>query len=95
MKEKSLVIFLNVRPFLNLLRKKGLKMIFLAVDDLWLYQYHKQEYDGIVEVVFTTISFVEEKQWEIVGLEKVLDKIKGRIGEIKKYNPTTNAKYAY
>ena len=66
---QGLSIFTDIRPFLNLLRRKGVKWIFMVVDDLWLYQYHKQEYDGIVEVVFRTISFVEEKQWSIIGLE--------------------------
>ena len=58
-----LSIFTDVRPVLNLARRKGLKWIFMVVDDLWLYQYHKQDYDGIVEDVFRTISFIEQRQW--------------------------------
>ena len=49
------------------------------IDDLWLYQYHQQEYDGIIRVIFSTIAFVEEKQWEIVGLGEYLDQIKDGI----------------
>ena len=30
----------------------------MVVDDLWLYQYHKKDYDGIVHTVFITISFI-------------------------------------
>ena len=60
---KGLSIFTDIRPILNLIRRRGLKWMFMVVDDLWLYQYHKQDYDGIVKVVFKTISFIEEKQW--------------------------------
>lgn len=65
----------KIRPFLNFFKRKGLKSLFLALDDLWLYQYHKKEYDGSVKVVFETISFIEEKQWEVVGLESVKNNI--------------------
>ena len=44
----------------------------MVVDDLWLYQYHLIKYDGILRDVFLTISFIEEKQWEIMGLDGVL-----------------------
>ena len=73
---KGLSVFTDIRPLLNLLRRKGLKWMFMVVDDLWLYQYHKQDYDGIMNDVFRTISFVEEKQWEIVGLDEVLEDAK-------------------
>ena len=46
------------------------------VDDLWLYQYHKQEYNGIVKVVFRTISFMEQRQWEIIGLDGKIEEAK-------------------
>ena len=55
---ESLSIFVSVRPLLNLVRKKGMKFLFMAIDDLWLYQYHKKKYDGIVKTVFSTISFI-------------------------------------
>ena len=64
----SLSIFITIRPFLNILRRKGLKFLFLAIDDLWLYQYHKIKYDGTIREVFSTISFIQEKQWQIIGL---------------------------
>ena len=69
---ESLSIFVSTRPFLNIVRKKGMKFLFLIVDDLWLYQYHKVKYDGTVRAVFKMISFIEEKQWEVVGLGGVL-----------------------
>ena len=55
---QTLNIFLDTRPLINLLKKRGLKMIFMSVDDLWLYQYHQKEYDGIITDVFETISFI-------------------------------------
>lgn len=61
-------IITKIRPFLNFIKRKGFKALFLVVDDLWLYDYHQKQYDGTLEVVFHTISFIEEKQWEIVGL---------------------------
>ena len=51
----------------------------MMIDDLWLYQYHKIKYKGIVRDVFKTISFVEEKQWEIVGLSGILTDIEDSI----------------
>ena len=47
----------------NFIKRRGVKALFLAVDDLWLYNFHSQDYDGTVEIVFETIDFIEEKQW--------------------------------
>ena len=91
----SLSIFASTRPFLNLLRKKGLKFVFLVVDDLWLYQYHKKKYDGTVEVVFKTISFIEEKQWEVVRLEGAIDAMEEKLPMIPEYNPFSNPTYMF
>ena len=54
----TLSIFVDVRPFLNVLKKRGFKWVFLVVDDLWLYQYHQRQYEGIIRDVFKTIAFV-------------------------------------
>ena len=53
--------------------------MFMVVDELWLYQYHKIKYKGTVKDVFKTISFVEEKQWEVIGLHGILEKTKEEI----------------
>ena len=47
-----------MRVLLNFVRRRGVKTLFLAVDDLWLYNFHSQEYDGTVEIVFETIDFI-------------------------------------
>ena len=65
----------------------------MTIDDLWLYQYHKVKYNGIIKNVFQTISFIEEKQWEVVGLGGVIDGIEETIEEIPKYNPDSNIAY--
>ena len=65
----------------------------MVVDDLWLYQYHQKEYEGIIRQVFATIAFVEEKQWEVVGLSQYLDEMKAKIPDIPRYNPHSNEKY--
>ena len=70
MKSGSLELVTKIRPFINFIRRKGFKAMFAAVDDIWLYNYHKREYDGTVQNVFETIRFVEEKQWDMVGLEE-------------------------
>ena len=51
------------RPFMNFFKRKGIKTLFFLVDDLWLYNFHKQDYDGIIYNVFQTIKFIEDKQW--------------------------------
>ena len=51
----------------------------MMLDDLWLYQYHQKEYEGIIRDVFATIAFIEENQWEIVGLKEYLDQMKAQI----------------
>ena len=53
----------KTRTLLNFIKRRGVKTLFLAVDDLWLYNFHSQQYDGTVEIVFETIDFIEEKQW--------------------------------
>ena len=65
----------------------------MMLDDLWLYQYHQKEYEGIIRDIFATIAFVEEKQWEIVGLKKYLDEMKAEIKDIPKYNAHSNKRY--
>ena len=67
------------RPFLNLIRQRGLKSLFLAVEDLRLYNYHSHEYDGIALKIFETIQFMEEQQWCLVGLESAYDTIESGI----------------
>ena len=74
-KNKVLEIFLKIRPLFNFIQRKGIKSFFVAVDDIWLYNYHIKEYDGVVKVVFQTISFVEEKQWKFIGLEETQEKV--------------------
>ena len=84
-----------MRPLLNLIRKRGMKFVFLMIDDLWLYQYHKKKYDGIVRAVFKTISFIEEKQWEVVGLAETIDNTEDKITIIRKYNAFSNENYLF
>ena len=89
----ALEIVNKARPFLNFVRRKGIKSFFVAVDDIWLYNYHIKEYDGIVKVVFETISFVEEKQWQFAGLEETQDQVENSIEEEKFYHAFSNPTY--
>ena len=48
----------KIRVLLNFLKRRGVKTLFLAVDDLWLYNFYSKQYDGTVEIVFETIDFI-------------------------------------
>ena len=90
---QSLSIFKDIRPFLNIVRKRSHKWVFMVVDDLWLYQYHQKEYDGIIRDVFKIIAFIESKQWEIIGLGEYLDRVKDEMKEVRRFNPYSNIRY--
>ena len=79
MKSDVLELVTKLRPYLNFVRRKGFKSMFAAVDDIWLYNYHKREYDGTIHTVFETIRFVEEQQWQLVDLEEVKDEVENAI----------------
>ena len=42
----TLSIFTSFRPFVNMIRRRGTKWIFMMVDDLWLYQTTSQSTMG-------------------------------------------------
>ena len=48
----------KMRVLLNFIKRRGVKALFLAVDDLWLYNFHSKQYDETVEIVFETIDFI-------------------------------------
>ena len=75
------------------MRKRGHKWVFMVVDDLWLYQYHQKRYEGIIRDVFRTIALIESKQWEIIGLEEYLDRVKDEMKEARRFNPYSNLRY--
>ena len=51
-------IMSRIRPMLNFVKRRGVKALFLTVEDLWLYNYHRNQYDGTALVVFETIQFI-------------------------------------
>ena len=55
LKNEVLSLLEKVRPFLNFIKRRGLKAMFLAIDDLWLYNYHSHQYDGTALTIFETI----------------------------------------
>ena len=71
MNNGPLTIASKVRPILILLRGSGIKAFLFVLSDLRLYEYHKQKYDGLAKEMFVVARFIEDKQWEIVGLLKV------------------------
>ena len=67
--------------------------MFLALDDLWLYNYHRVHYDGTALTIFETIQLIEEKRWEVVGLEETKEKVETSIRDATRYNPFSNRRY--
>ena len=47
----------------------------MALSDFRLYAYHIRTYDGITRKVVLIIKFVEDKQWEVVGLAELKEQI--------------------
>ena len=67
--------------------------MFLALDDLWLYNYHNHQYDGTALTIFETIQFIEEKQWEVTGMDGPKETVETAIEDISLYNPQSNKRY--
>jgi hypothetical protein len=51
---------------MNFLRRGSLKFAFFVIDDLWLYSYHKKNYEGVVKDTLEIIQYLEEKQWNAI-----------------------------
>ena len=83
----------KLRPVLNFIKRRGLKAMFLALDDLWLYNYHNHQYDGTPLTIFETIQFIEEKQWEVTGMDGPKETVETAIEAISLYNPQSNKRY--
>ena len=90
---KTLEAIKDTRPLINAVKARGFKWVFMMVDGLWLYQYHQQQYDGILSDIIKIIAFMEEKQWEIAGLSDKVNWLKQQIPSIKLYNPYSNYKF--
>ena len=89
-----LFVLAKSRPALNLIRRRGLKGLFFIVGDLWLYNFHQQQYDGSTQTVIEIIALIEEKQYELIGLEKVKEQMEERleesIAQLNEYNCEAN-----
>ena len=80
---RALDICARARPLLNFIKRRGVKSLLLAVDDLWLYNYHRNQYDGTALVVFETIQFIQEQQYEVVGLDDAKEEIETSVVDTK------------
>jgi hypothetical protein len=63
LKNNVINLFAKIRIILNIGRRNNIKFIFYLLDDLWLYEYHKTHYKGVMKKIFRTIRFIEDKQW--------------------------------
>lgn len=43
------------------------KYAVMFVDDLWLYYYDKRSYNGTIDVVFKSITRIENMKFKILG----------------------------
>ena len=89
-----LFVLAKSRPALNLIRRRGLKGLFFIFGDLWLYNFHQQQYDGSTQTVIEIIALIEEKQYELIGLEKVKEQmeegLEESIAQLNEYNCEAN-----
>ena len=93
LQNQALSLAQKIRPLLNFIKARGLKSLLACINDLWLYNYHNQTYDGTALSIFETIQFVQEKQWEISGLDEAKETVETSIEQIDLYNPQSNQKY--
>ena len=77
----------------NFVKRQGLKFGFIILDDLWLYSFHNQEYSGEFLEVLKILSFIEENQWKIIGLEEWLNKVESTIDYPSEYNVHSDPKF--
>ena len=79
LKSDWLTLALKIHLVTNFIRRRGMKSLLFAIDNLWLYNFHQQEFDGTTLSVLETISFFEEKKWEIVRLEEIKEHLETSI----------------
>ena len=70
-----------------------MKSLLFVLDNLWLYNFHQQEFDGTTRSVLETISFFEEKKWEIVRLSEIKEDLETSIQRLSDYHPNSNPTY--
>ena len=68
LKSDLLNVGLKFYTLANFIRRRGMKALLFVIDNLWLSNFHQQEFDGTTKSVFEASSFCEEKKWEIVRL---------------------------
>ena len=89
MNDDPLTILSKIRPFIVLLRSSGIKTFLFILADLRLYEYHQKKYDGMAKQVFVVARFLEDKQWEIVGLLDVKEELESSIEVTRQYHCRT------
>ena len=78
---------------LSNLRIRRMKFIFFAVDNFWLYEYHKGNYTWLTDNIFKTIRFVESKKSQLIDPKKISFIDKNIMPTYPNYYPYSNEKY--
>ena len=60
--------------------------------DIWLYQYHKPYYTGIMEHFLETVRIIESKRDEFIGMDRI-PYVSVAQEMLRRYDLQANSKY--
>lgn len=66
----------------------GVRFVYLFAEDLWFYVYDKQDYEGVVWIVFNTTATIE--LWKFMVFDQFLN-----WGSFSESLPTSEYQYEY
>lgn len=87
----EIAIFINT--FISSLRIRKIKSLLFAVDNFWLYEYHKENYTWLTNNIFGTIRFIESKKSQIIDPEDLPFIEDSIVPTFPNYYPYSNEKY--
>lgn len=70
-----------------------LKTVFFLVNDLYLYEFHRQNYTGIVSDIFITCREINKIIWRMLPLGRAEYWYQSPYQSIPNYNAYTNKKF--
>lgn len=77
------------RPYVSILRRNWMAPFYMVLEEIWLYNYHKQDYNGTIEDIFETIRMIEDKKWALepfVHLLPIKEKIQSGLPNYDDYS---------
>jgi hypothetical protein len=52
-------------------KTRRIKFFFIAIDNFWLYEYHKEKYTWLTSRIFSVIREVESKKSQIIDVDRL------------------------